>query len=291
MVLLKQDIKKTEPFWIRYIKTRIKKKKNFLCLVFGQTGSGKSWSCLSIALMLDENFNEKRIVFGLKGLMELINSGENFPAGTCFVWDEFQQEGGNRQWQSLSNRLINSLLSTFRHKNFILLINSPYSDFIDSQTRKLLHSEWECVGIDYKLQKTKIKPMITQYNSRTRKFYHKYLRVRTKTGVSPIKLWKISKPPKWIVDLYEKQKENFTTALNKDIEMQLNKEEGTKIDTRRALTQKQEEVLELMAKYSNTSKVAKEIGVTQRNINFHIAQALKKGYSARDFVEKGGKSE
>src|SRR3989344_9140500 len=137
-ILTEQQTQEQEPSWIRYIRNRILKRKNFLALVSGATGSGKSWSCLSIALMLDKNFGSERIIFGLRALMELINSGEKFPAGTCFVWDEFQIEGGNRSWQSLTNKLLNSLLSTFRHKNFIVLINAPYSDFIDSQSKKLL---------------------------------------------------------------------------------------------------------------------------------------------------------
>jgi len=125
MAILKQKSLKQDPSWIRYIRNRIIKKKNFLALISGATGSGKSWSCLSIALMLDKSFNEERIIFGLKGLMKLINSGENFSAGTVFVWDEFQVDISNRSWQSLTNKLLTSLLSTFRHKQFILLINAP----------------------------------------------------------------------------------------------------------------------------------------------------------------------
>ena len=275
-ILKVQKTEQQEASWIRYIRNRILKKKNFLALVSGSTGSGKSWSCLSVALMLDNKFGVERIVFGLRGLMHLINSGEKFPAGSVFVWDEFQIEGGNRNWQSLTNKLLNSLLSTFRHKNFIVLINAPYSDFIDSQSKKLLHAEWEVMGIDYNSEKTIMKPMVIQYNSRRKQFYYKYLRVKTKRGVSPITKWKIPKPPKWIVEEYERKKTNFTTNLNQEIERQLNKLDSK--DKKKPLTDKQEEILNLMSKHQDVVKVAKELKTSERTIYFHIAQARKKGY-------------
>lgn len=291
-ILTTKQNENQEPSWIRYIKNRILRKKNFLALVSGQTGSGKSWSCLSMALMLDKSFNIDRVVFGLRPLMKLINSGEKFNAGTLFIWEEFQESGGNRNWQSLTNKLLNSLLSTFRHKRFILLINAPYSDFIDSQSRKLLHAEMEVTGIDYEKQKTILKPMIIQYNSRRKQFYYKYLRVKTKLGVSPITKWGLPKPPKWLVEQYEAKKEEFTTKLNKDIEKQLDELENKKKGKeKKPLTDKQQLVLDLMNKYNNIEKVAQEIGITERTAFFHIAQAQKKGYTYEKVSEKGGNSD
>lgn len=274
--------------WIKYIKGRILKKKNFLCLISGPTGSGKSWTCLSIALMLDKKFNEKRIIFGLKGLMKLINSDENFPAGTVFIWDEFQIDAGNRSWQSLTNKLLNSLLSTFRHKQFILLINAPYSDFIDSQTKKLLHAEMEVVNLDFETEKTKLKPMCIQYNSRKKKFYYKYLRIKTKRGIVPITSWGIPKPPKWITESYERKKESFTNSLNRKIETQLARLEEKEVGTSKPLTEKQQEVYDLMCKYDDVELVAKEIGISSRSVYFHIEQARKKGYNHEKIKKNSG---
>jgi len=47
---------------IRYIRKRITQNKNFLALFTGPTGSGKSWTSLSIAEMLNEDFNISRLV-------------------------------------------------------------------------------------------------------------------------------------------------------------------------------------------------------------------------------------
>ncbi len=287
MPLLKDKTEKTEPTWIRYIRNRIKNHKNFLVQVTGSTGSGKSWSAIQIALMLDKNFDTSRIVFGLRGLMNLINSGEKYPAGSVFLWDEFQIDSSSRNWQSLTNRLLNSLLSTFRHKNFILIITTPYSDFIDSQARKLMHAEFITTSIDYKTKKVKLKPMVIQYNSRNRKFYYKYLRVQSLNGMSKrIERWGIDKPPKWIVDDYETMKIEFTTQLNKDIGKQLDSlDKPTK--ERKPLTDIQKQVFFLMKKYNNTEKVAEKLGITPRTIRFHLQQGKKKGYNLDNFEESG----
>ncbi len=279
---------KREPYWIKFIHNRIKKKKNFLCITTGPTGSGKSWVCLSIASMLDKSFNASRVVFGLRGLMQLINDGEKYKPGTVFIWDEFQIDASSRSWQSLTNRLLNSLFSTFRHKNFILLINAPYGDFIDSNSRKLLHAEWEVVSIDYQKQESKIKPMTLQYNSKNRKTYYKYLRVHKGGEVQPVKAWNIPKPAQWLIDDYEELKSEFTSKLNRNIETQLDQLEAKEKGEMPELTDKQANILELMKKFDDANKVAKEVGIGERTVWFHLAQAKKKGYTTDNYVEKGG---
>lgn len=282
------DTEKKEPYWITYVNNRIKKNKNFIVFISGSTGSGKTWSGISLACMLDKTFSPKDIVFGFSGLMKLINSGEKFKSGKVFMWDEFQIEGSARTWQSLTNRLLNSLISTFRHKNFILIITAPYQDFIDAQSRKLLHAEFQTMSIDYKKKTTKLKPFLIQYNSRIKKFYYKYLRVRTKLGTSPLKAWNIPQPPKWIIEEYELMKTRFTDKLNKDIEKQLNKLQGKEEDKRKPLTEIQEKVLSAMAKYGNVRDTARELGKAERTIRFHNLQIRKKGYSIEEIEDKGG---
>lgn len=282
---------KKEPYWITYIRRRIANKKNFLCLIYGATGSGKSWTALSIAHQLNPDFNPNRIIFGLKGLMELINSKESFPEGTCFVWDEFQIGAGNREWQSLANKLLNQLLSTFRHKRYILLITCPYADFLDSHARKLLHCEMEITGIDYNESKTKVKPMLLQYNSRMKKWYYKYLRVATGKGAAPVRLWRVGKAPQWLIEEYELKKTSFTSKLNKSIEEQLDKLEQKALPKTKEMTDKQKQVVELMSQYDNAERVAADIGISMNSVYFHLSQARKKGFTPKNYkgdVENDG---
>lgn len=284
---------RTEPSWISYIRGRIQKNKNFIVLISGQTGSGKSWAGLSVAKMLNPDFSANRIVFGLRGLMNLINSGETFKAGTCFVWDEFQIDAGNRNWQSLTNKLLNSLLSTFRHRRFVLIITAPFSDFLDSQSRKLIHAEFETMKIDYQTKRTKLKCHLLQYNSRYRKFYYKYLRVRDRRGlVAPLKAWNVPCPSKELIEGYEKLKSEFTTKLNASIQAQLDELDPViQKNKQKPLTEQQEKVLRLMDEYKDANKVIEIMKLHRSVIYNHISQARKKGWTTENIAEYKGCSE
>lgn len=277
---LKIDTGKNEKFWISYIKGRIQKKKNFLGVITGSTGSGKSWSALSVCLQTDPTFNPSRIVFSMKQLMKLINEG-NLKSGSAILWDESGIDISNRSWQSLANKLINFLLQTFRHKRLILIMTVPYMDFVDANTRKLFHAEFLTQKIDYSKKSCKVKAQLIQYNPRNKKFYYKYLRIRTRLGVSPLVSWNIESPPKWLYQPYEKMKEEFTSKLNKDIENQINETEKAKGKT--PLTELQEKAMILMKKYGNVEIVAEEMNLSPKTIYFHLNSAEKKGYKREDF--------
>lgn len=187
----------------------------------GPTGSGKSFASLSIAEMLDQEFDINRCVFTGSELMNLINSGQ-LKKGSVIVFEEAGIELSNRSWQSLMNKMLGFLIQTFRHKNFILIFNSPYMDFVDSATRKLFHAEINTRKIDFEKKMTILKPQIIQYNARLKKFYYKYLRIGIKNqGMAAVKSWSVPKPSAALIKAYEKKKTEFTTALNKEIQNQI----------------------------------------------------------------------
>ena len=284
-LVMGREIKK-EPYWVSYIRGRIAKKKNFLGMISGPTGSGKSWTGLSICSMVDPTFGPDRIITSMKQLMKLINYGK-LKKGSAILWDEAGIDIDAKSWQSLTNKLINSLLQTFRHKQFILLFTAPYMDFIDAGTRKLFHAEFSVLSIDYTKKKTKIRPQLIQYNSRFKKFYYKYLRVtKPPRGVVKISKWNVPKPPNWLIGEYEAIKTDFTTKLNISIEKQLDSIENAKTTERKPLTELQTNVLTLMAKYDDVSKVAIELGITERTIYFHISQARRKKWNIEEFRGK-----
>ena len=208
--------KPKEKSWIRYIKSRIANNKNFLGFVGGPTGSGKSWCSLRIGEELDPEFNIDRVVFNGVELMTLINSGK-LGSGSVIVFEEAGVEMSAKNWQSIVNKMLNYLIQTFRHKRFILIFNSPYMDFVDASTRKLFHAEMTTVSIDKKKSQVKLKPQLSQYNSKYKKFYWKYLRVVTKDGVLPVRIWSVDRPSELLLKQYEQKKTEFTSKLNKNI--------------------------------------------------------------------------
>ncbi len=272
MVVKKPD----EYSWVRYIKQRISKNKNFLCFIGGQTGSGKSWSALSICEMLDSDFNIERCVFSGKGLMQLVNSG-SLKKGSCVLFDESGIDLNNRNWQSTLNKMLNYLMQTFRHRCIILFFTSPYMDFLDAATRKLMHAQFEMVGIDQKEKKGIVKPKLIQYNGDMGKYYYKYLRVVTPDGVIPVQLWAIPKPSDAIIELYEAKKTEFTSALNQKIEHELDKLESKDKIKPKELTEQQKKILDLMQAGNSQQKTADAIGVHRTLITRQVDNMKKKG--------------
>jgi len=217
--------KKGEHSWIRYIKMRIKSNLNFLALAEGSTGVGKSWACLSIAYLIDPTFEIRQVAFSFQEVMQIINA-EWFKKKQykCIVFDEPQISISNRQWQSLTNKLFLFLVSTFRHQNIVLIFASPYADFIDSATMKLLHCKFEVKGHSAKTNLTTIRPKLLQWNSRMHKFYEHSLYIMREGqlgGSTKLTKWNVPKPPQHLIDPYELKKSEFTSKLNKSIQSQL----------------------------------------------------------------------
>lgn len=207
---------------IRYIHLRIASNKNFLSTITGPTGSGKSWTALSIAELTDPNFTIENVIFRARDLMSLINKG-HLKAGSVIIWDEAGIDLSNRNWQSVTNKMLNSLLQTFRHKNFILLFTVPYHDFIDSSSKKLFHADFETQKLNKREAKVTIKPKLLQYNSNMGKWYRKYLKVKIDNNIIKIRRWAVPKPSDELIKQYELKKSQFTKELNLDIEKELRK--------------------------------------------------------------------
>lgn len=272
---------------VRYIRKRITQNKNFIGMITGQTGSGKSYSAMAIAEMLNEDFNISRLVFKGKDLMRIINLGEHhYRKGVVIIWDEAGIDLSNRNWYSITNKVLSFLVQTFRHKNFILFFTVPYADFVDSATKKLFHSEFETCGIDTGKQTVALKPKFLQYNSERKKWYRKYLKVKVKSSGKRVKIrrWNVPKPSQALIDEYEKKKNSFTGTLNKEIEIALNQLEGSssgKISKDKYLTESQRQIIELWKMGITDKKLVQQvIDVHGTNIGKYYANLFVKGHNS-----------
>lgn len=273
--------KKGEQSWIRWIKKRIKNNLNFLAIAEGPTGIGKSWGMIRVAYDLDNDFEARQIAFSFKQVMEIINA-DWFKKKKLkvIVFDEAQTDISNRQWQSLTNKLFNYLLSTFRHQNIILLFTSPYSDFIDSQSMKLIHCRFDIKGHNRETKQTHIRPKLLQYNSKLKKFYEHSLFVIRDSKYIKLVDWHVTKPPQHLIEPYEQAKCEFTSKLNKSILEQLNSiEEKSKPKPKKPLTELQEKIWDLWNTGLNQKQIAEKLGKVPQHISDNVKFMRNKGYS------------
>lgn len=276
-----------ESSFITFINKRLRNNLNFICLFSGATGIGKTWNGISLAYQLDPEFDaEKQITFDFKETMQLVNSswlkGKKLKV---ILWDEPQISVSNRSWQSLTNKLMNYLLSTFRHQNIVLIFCAPYKDFLDSQAMKLLHCIFECQGVNRKKKLSKVRPKIQQYNAMLKKTYQHPLYVIRDGKVRPLRVWDITKPPQKLIDIYERRKTEFTSRLNKEIESQLDNisTDGSKV---KPLTELQEKILACWKQGTFKQKeIGKLLKKPQSQISMNEGYMFRKGHIKENYKE------
>jgi hypothetical protein len=219
---------------VSWIKKRIKLNLNFLSITTGSPGNGKSWFDLSVAEMIDKDFNpEKQIAFSPLQFMTAINgfNGEDEELAKkkykVLLYEEFQKSSNRRKWQSKINELINLIVSTFRNQHIIVLFNTPYTSFIDSNTVKLLCARIETKGWSKKEEKSGARFKILQYNDELSKMYTHSLHIIKDGEVFKMNgLWMVNKPSKRLTEVYERRKIEFTTKVNKEATADFEKLEG-----------------------------------------------------------------
>jgi hypothetical protein len=119
------------------IRTRILHSDNdFLLLFYGKRGTGKSISSVSLAMEIDPTFTEKRIIFNIEQLIQLINSGE-LRRGMAIVFDELGVAANVKEHSSQANKAASYLLQTIRPFNLCVIFSTPKKNYIDKQLRPL----------------------------------------------------------------------------------------------------------------------------------------------------------
>lgn len=268
--------KPREKYWISYIKQRIRNNKNFLGFISGPTGSGKSYSSLRICEDIDPEFSIEKVVFSGVELMTLINSGK-LKRGSCISFEEVGVEMSSKNWASVTNKMLNYLMQTFRHRGFILIMNSPYMDFVDNSMRKLFHAELITTKIDFKAKEVLLKPQLLQYNSKYQKFYWKRLKVIKPEGKVPISIWRVAIPSEKLRLSYENKKSQYTDRLNNRILEELQAVEN-KNKHKKELTDIQQEVLDLLKQGLNVDQISSAKNRSKTAVNVTIRLIKGKGY-------------
>jgi ABC-type dipeptide/oligopeptide/nickel transport system ATPase component len=201
-----------------HIKKRLQNlNRNWLAVIVGETGSGKSFLALKLGQLIDPEFNITKVVFSPSEFMKLITSGI-LRKGDCIVWDEAGVSVPAREWYSISNKSINYIAQTFRHDNLAVIFTVPNFDYIDSQLRKLFHTYIETQHINRVKKLCRVKWLNISYDGRTKKLYMKYPRVNIRGVDYKIKKVGIGLPTQELQDDYEKKKRKFTDKLKRSVE-------------------------------------------------------------------------
>ena len=211
-------IKSTEDLVTNVVKARLQRNQNWLCVITGDTGTGKSFSSLRLGSLVDEDFRIENVVFDVKELIDLI---EVRPPGSLLVLDEAGISFGSRDFMSKQNKVMSSVIQMFRFKQIALIWTLPDISMIDIQARRLMHNFLETQPIDYKKEQTRVKWFEVYIDRWTGEFRHRFMKVETgNMGFAVVKVVNFNKPSEDLIKSYEKKKKQafenlLSTARNK----------------------------------------------------------------------------
>lgn len=261
--------------YIRRIRSRLLyKNKNWLAIICGETGSGKSYSAISLA----SKIGRVHIVFTPVDFLRLINS-EKLQKGDVVVFDEAGVGMSSREWYSVQNKLLGTVLQTFRNLNIGVIFTTPNLSFIDVQARKLFHSYMETNYLDYDNGESYVKLYDIQVNSRFDKIYFK-LPIFNIEG-RPVKMSHLvlDKPNDKLVEYYENRKKMYTTNLNKNAleEITGSKEKPKpQIDEKAILKDIIKRKKEFVKEYNQHKFIDRDLIRGEYNLSHAITDKLKK---------------
>ncbi len=218
--------KKKPKVFLSWVKKRIENNKNVIIMFNGGTGSGKSFGCIELALLISKMFGTSfsikgNLAFTFQDLLKKMKGEDNQEPGTVFIMEEvgaFGSGAAAREWQSKVNRFFFSFLQTSRHRNQILILNCPSFSYLEKGSRELVHFQFESLGIDFRKKLSYFKPFAVQVNRRTGQLFFKYLRYRWEGTRKFMNRMEFKLPPQPIINEYERVKLAFTTALNASME-------------------------------------------------------------------------
>ncbi len=214
--------------WVNYIKNRItKQNKNYIIVICGETGSGKSWLALKIMELLDNDPQFRKVFFN--GIDFLNYCESDSKEGDCIIWDEAGiTKGGmnRREWHN--NNEVVSAFQVMRYLNFVMILTVPSLSYIDSGIINLIHMYLEVKRVDKDKELCYVIPKQLQHNPLLNKTYKKSPRLRVNNKIYKLKQFVLKKPSDALTIPYEKKQREFKNAELKSYKADMIKDKENK---------------------------------------------------------------
>lgn len=234
---------RTNWLWKKIWKRLHQKNKGWGAVFVGEKGSGKTWSALSIAHLLDRNskktrFGIGRVCFNALDFLGLIQ--RDWKKGSFIILDDAGLVLHSKDAMKKEVKRIGKILQSMRYKNMGIILTLPALGMLEKQSRQLLKAYFEVLGIEK--NKTRCKYHEMQTNPKSGKiYYHRPRRVEkgtTPTGYPLIHRKTIDSilidcPPTKLTKEYEKRRKKIMDAFNKQQFEEMKKEREAPSDGRK----------------------------------------------------------
>jgi len=185
----------------------------------GMPGSGKSWSCLTMAVEITKVTGKPfdpnvHIVFTLDEFWKLYNDQELCPPGSVIIFEEVGVNVNSKQFMSKTNVFFGKVFQTMRYRGIAVMLNTPSLGFLDKTPRSLLHWHFSTKSLNRKKGYCEMKPKMVEIDQQTGQLYFPFSRLRDHQRITRLR---VTKPPEDIIKVYEKRAKEFKDNLGKEL--------------------------------------------------------------------------
>jgi nicotinamide riboside kinase len=194
--------------------------QHFMAVLVGPEGSGKSYTSLKIAELVDPTFTAERVMFNpadfLEQLQEWKAAGET--KGKMVVVDEAGVGIGTRSWYEKDQIKLNKVLQVIRDENMGIIFTVPSLKDLDSQARRRLRAYCEMVNLqEGKYADMKFLRWLPKRDDKN-KTYRKYPVVRVNGDHRKIRRLRFAPPTPELSRAYNQRKATFQAQLYDEAE-------------------------------------------------------------------------
>ena len=136
---------KAARIFIKVLQERISDGRHFVIMIVGEPRSGKSYSALRIAELVDRNFSLKNLVYSPDEFLKRVVVSE---AGDVIVFDEAGVNIFAREWQSKMNKALAKVFQILGYKHLGIVLTFPSVTFVDKAIRRLFNYILLAEGFD-----------------------------------------------------------------------------------------------------------------------------------------------
>lgn len=251
-----EQVKHRHPLIQNIQKRLYKQNKNWLSMITGPTGGGKSWSALSMAEKIDPDFNVDKVVLRPEEFMKNL-ADKSWGQGDVVIFDEAGAGMSAKEHMTKKNRVIDQILQTFRRQNIAVIFTVPSKSNVDKSVRRLLHTYIETKTIDYINERNHLKWLKMDYNRKIDKIYYHYPQVKQENGSTrKVKTVKMGKPSQDLIDAYEDKRDRYQEEKNDELFEEIMDSMDKKVDEEESVSKKEKIKQELK---QNPGKGTKEL--------------------------------
>lgn len=220
--------------FINKLKRRLShQNSNFMVLITGRPGTGKSYYSLSLAKLIDPNFDiYSKMYYDSVQMIKDVRDGK-IKKKDVVVLEESGVDLNARSAMTTKNSTIQAVLQTVRFLNWGLILNLPNIGMIDRNVRKLLHYHFSMTKIDRTKKRGIAKIASIEEDEFTGKKYFPFPKFKMNGLDYKMKYMGLPQPDKLMLDAYESRKlefsqEFYTKALDKIETVEENKKKKSK---------------------------------------------------------------